>query len=283
MKRILLSLLLTPLAGCAAPGASNPVGAGSAAPAAAYDTAIDFARHFGDLHGTFVLLHGATGARQVHDPVRARTGHLPASTFKIPNTLIALETGVAPAPDVVVAWDSVAEPRQAWWPAAWAGDQTLRSAFAGSVVWFYQRLARQVGAGRMQAYLDRFRYGNRRIGGGIDQFWLSGDLRITAEEQVDFLRRFHEGRLDVSPAATAVARTLFVLEEGPGWKLSGKSGWAGFGEAATPQLGWLVGYLERGGDVHYFAMNIDIREPSDAAARMRITRGILQDLGLLDG
>lgn len=206
---------------------------------------------------------------------------LPASTYKIPNTLIALETGVATGPDFALARDPIKTPQQDWWPAVWAHDHTLRSALPNSVVWFYQELARRIGAERMQAYIDRFDYGNRNISGGIDQFWLTGGLRISADEQVRFLKRFHSGELGVSPRATEIAKTLLVLEETPAYRLSGKTGWAGFGDPSGRSIGWLVGYLERGAEVYFFALNLDIANSSDAAARLAITRAIFKDLGLM--
>lgn len=243
----------------------------------------DLAPLFGDVQGTFVLLDLQTGERVVHDAERARTGFIPASTFKIPNTLIALETGVASGAEFFLAWDSVAAPREDWWPDAWARDNTLRTALPASVVWFYQELARRIGAERMHEYLERFGYGNRDISGGIDQFWLTGGLRISAEEQVDFLRRFLLGELGVSEASTSLVKELLVLEETPTYRLSGKTGWAGLGVGDAPDIGWLVGWLERGEDVYVYALNIDIATPADAAARLRITKAVLAELGLLDG
>lgn len=241
----------------------------------------DLGRFFGGVEGTFVFLNPQTGRTLRHNPARARTRFLPASTYKIPNTLIALETGVASGPDFPLAWDSAVAPRQAWWPAVWAEDHTLRTALPNSVVWYYQELARRIGAERMQAYVDRFEYGNRDISGGIDQFWLTGGLRISPEEQVDFLRRFYFGELGVSERTTRIAKDILVLEQTPRYRLSGKTGWAGFGEPA-PQIGWLVGYLERGGNVYFFATNIDIEENEDAAARLAITKAILHSLGLIE-
>jgi len=241
----------------------------------------DLAPLFGDVRGTFVLLNLRTGERVVHDAERARTGFIPASTFKIPNTLIALETGVASGPDFALAWDSVAAPRQEWWPSSWAKDHTLRTALRASVVWFYQELARRIGEERMREYVERFGYGNRDISGGIDQFWLTGGLRISAEEQVDFLRRFLRGELGVSETSASLVKELLVLEETPAYRLSGKTGWAGLGEADAPDIGWLVGWLERGEDVYVYALNIDIEKPEDVAARVRIAKAILTELGLL--
>src|SRR5690606_907372 len=116
----------------------------------------DLAPLFGDVQGTFVLLDLRTGERVVHDAERARTRYVPASTYKIPNTLIALETGVASGADFALAWDSTTAPRESWWPDAWARDHTLRTALPASVVWFYQELARRIGAERTRDYLERF-------------------------------------------------------------------------------------------------------------------------------
>src|SRR5207248_976054 len=115
------------------------------------------------------------------DKDRSGQAQLPASTFKIPNSLIALETGVVEDPDKdVFKWDGVARSIEAW-----NKDHTLRSAIAASVVPAYQEIARRIGPGRMQKFVDLLEYGNRDIGGGIDQFWLTGNLRIDPMQQVD--------------------------------------------------------------------------------------------------
>ena len=266
------------LFGCAAPAASPRDVA-----AVECDVRPELGKFFGAIEGAFVLLDGQTGSTLCHNPQRAATRFLPASTFKIPNSVIALDSGVASGPDFALAWDPKTAPRLAWWPAAWARDHTLRTALPDSVVWYYQELARRIGPGRMQTYLDRFAYGNRDISGGIDRFWLTGGLRISAGEQVRFLRQFYFGELGVSPRATRIARDLLVLEETPAYRLSGKTGWAGVGESDAPQVGWLVGYLERGGAVYFYATNIEIKSAADAKARLGITKAVLGHLGLLDG
>jgi beta-lactamase class D len=242
--------------------------------------AMDMSRIFGELTGTIVVFDATTARLLRHNPTRAPERFLPASTFKIPNTLIALESGVATGPDFALAWDSVRAPRQPWWPSVWAQGHTLRTALPASVVWYYQELARRTGPELMVEYLRRFNYGNADIGGGIDQFWLTGDLRISADEQVDFLRRFLGDALGVSARAAETTRELLVLEETPDYRLSGKTGWAGLG-IDGPEIGWLVGWLERDGRTHVYALNIEIRRNEDAAARLRIVRQVLTDLGLL--
>lgn len=132
------------------------------------------------------------------------------------------------------------------------------------------------------AYVDRFNYGNRDISGGIDQFWLTGWLRISANEQVKFLRRFYVNQFGLSERTVQMTKDILVLEETPDYRLSGKTGWAGHGEPGAQQTGWLVGYLEREGKVFYFALNVDVKKKQDAAARMKIVRAVFGDLGLMD-
>lgn len=225
--------------------------------------------------GTFVLLDSRTGQTQCYNCARAYQRYIPASTFKIANALIALETGVADGADFALRWNSKVAPRQIWWPAAWAKDQTLKSALAGSVVWYYQELARRIGHERMQIHVNQFGYGNKDISGGIDRFWLTGGTRISAVEQIDFLRRFYRNELGASERSTSIVKDILVLEQTPRYRLSGKTGWAGFGDPG-PGLGWLVGYLEHDGSVAFFAMNIDIRENADAAARLAIVKAVLR-------
>jgi beta-lactamase class D len=252
------------------------------APAAsqAVEERTDLARHFTDagVSGTFVLLDERTGRTLTSDLGRARTAFLPGSTFKIPNSLIALETGVSTGPDFRLDWDPAVAPREPWWPESWAGPQTMRTALRDSVIWYYQELARRIGPRRMQAYVNRFAYGNRDISGGIDQFWLTGGLRTTPLEQVRFLRRFYRERLGVSRRSTRFVKDVIVLERTPSYALSGKTGWV----RTAQQIGWLVGYLERGHRVYFYATNIDIDRDEDAAKRLPITKAILGDLGLME-
>lgn len=216
-----------------------------------------------------------------YNPERSRTGFLPASTFKIPNSLITLETGVVPGVEFTLPWDSTRTPRQAWWPAAWSGSNNLRSAFQNSVVWYYQELARRIGPERMRAYLAQFQYGNQDISGGIDRFWLTGGLRISPEEQTRFLQRFYTGQLGVSPGSTEIVKDILVLEETPEYRLSGKTGTAELSEGR--EVAWLVGYVERQGRVYYYALNLE-GEGSvvwDRGRRVTVTKEILRELGVL--
>lgn len=288
----LLLTLLAALPGCAPPSGSDTQTpeppsstAASAAPSpTAPSQEADLSRFFTNAEGTFVLLDGQTGRTTRYNPERARQPFLPASTFKIPNSLIALETGVASGPEFPLAWDPAAAPPQSWWRDSWKRDQTLRTAFRESVVWYYQELARRIGPERMQTYVQRFGYGNQDISGGIDQFWLRGGLRISPDEQVDFLRRFYRGELGVSPRSTQIVKDLMLLEETPEYRLHGKSGTAMVDGYEDRELAWLVGTVEHGDQVYFYALNMEgdqVGEDWPPGKRIGLAREILRELGVL--
>jgi beta-lactamase class D len=227
--------------------------------------------------GTFALLDPSDGGRiVVTDRERAEAGFLPASTFKIPNSLIALETGVvADADGTMFPWDKVVRDFDAW-----NQDHTLRSAFKASAVPVFQDIARKIGPERMQHYVTAFDYGNRDIGGApIDSSWLNGNLRISALQQIDFLHRFYRGELPVSKQNQDVVRDIMLLEVSELGTLRGKTGAVGIGLAsgAKATLGWLVGWLEHGpSKPYFFALNLDVHEPKQLAMRLPLVKTLLK-------
>lgn len=207
------------------------------------------------------------------DKNRSGEAMLPASTFKIPNSLIALETGVVADPDKeTFKWDGVKRSIEPW-----NRDHTMRSAFAASAVPVYQDIARRIGAERMQKYLDLFDYGNRDIGGGIDQFWLSGNLRIDPVQQIDFVDRLRRGVLPVGKRSQELTRDILPVTKVGDATIRAKSGLLG-AEGGKPQLGWMVGWAEKGSQQTVFAMNMDCKESSHIAARMTVVQQCLADL-----
>src|SRR5690606_10438918 len=98
--------------------------------------------------GTVAIRRLGSDTTEVHDLARARRGFIPASTFKIPNSLIALELGVV---------RDERDPFPKTWPdqeiAPWNRDHTFRTAFKYSVVPAYQQIAREVGEARYRDWL----------------------------------------------------------------------------------------------------------------------------------
>lgn len=236
------------------------------------------AKRFTDLgtSGTFVAYKVDDYLIVASDNQRSGEGKLPASTFKIPNSLIALETGVVADPDKdMFPWDGVKRSIEAW-----NKDHTLRSAIAVSAVPVYQEIARRIGQERMQKYVDLLDYGNRDIGGGIDQFWLTGALRIDPVEQIDFVDQLRRRALPISKRSQDLVADILPVTKVGDSVIRAKSGLLG-AERGEPSLGWMVGWAEKGEAHTVFALNIDCREPRHIEARMTLTQACLADIGAI--
>ena len=241
----------------------------------------EWAKEFSDraVAGSMLVYDERDNRYLVFDRARAETRFTPASTFKVFNALVALETGAVKDEYEVIRWDGVKRGMENW-----NRDQSLASAMKFSAVWFYQEMARRAGATRMQAWIDQVGYGNRDIGGGIDRFWLDGGkLRISALEQIGFLRRLAEGSLPFSPQAQEAVRRITIVDAAPDYILHAKTGWALRAAAdGKHDLGWIVGWVERDGRRWFFAMNMDMsRGDADAAQRLPLARAILMRSGAL--
>lgn len=235
----------------------------------------EWTRYFTDAgtQGTFVLYDLQYDRYQVSDRSRADTRFIPASTFKIPNSLIALDTGVVPDEHHVFPWDQTMRE-----DAHWNRDHTLRTAIKYSVVPVYQGIARQIGAARMQEYVAKLQYGNSDISGGIDQFWLDGGLRISPVEQVQFLVKLYNNALPVQERSQRIVKDILLTEAAPAYILRAKTGYGG---RLTPAIGWWVGWVERDDNTYVFAMNMDITSREHLGARFAMTKAILRAEGIL--
>jgi beta-lactamase class D len=225
---------------------------------------------------------GVTGALIVHRVSDGRewTGggeriderFIPASTFKIPNSLIILETGVVTdAEGEVLAWDG-----ESRWVEAWNQDQTLAEAFPRSTVWAYQEWARRVGHADMVDHVAAMDYGSDDIGGAgdVDRFWLEGPLKISTREQIAFLSRLHAREVPYREEVMETVISVMETGAGEGWTLRGKTGWRFDGD---PDIGWHAGWLEQGGETYLFALNIDMPDPDrEVPLRTVLTRRALE-------
>lgn len=222
-----------------------------------------------NVHGCLIIYNLHDDKYLMYNKERAEKNFLPASTFKILNSLIALETGVIKDENEVIPWDSVNRQYDKW-----NMDQTIRTAIKYSAVWAYQEIARRIGEQRMQHYVDSVKYGNCNIGGGIDRFWLDGGLRITPFQQVEFLRRLYSDDLPFSKRNLDIVKDIIINDQTGNYILRGKTGWA-------DSTGWYVGYLEENDNVYFFANNIDIVNEQDIKARIEIVKEVFKSMGLL--
>ncbi|PVH24059.1 class D beta-lactamase [Sphingobacterium corticibacter] len=224
------------------------------------------------LRGTILIFDVAQDTFYSNDFQRATRGFLPASTFKIPNTLIALETGVVTNANSILTWDGKKRNMKAW-----EKDLALKDAFRLSCVPCYQEIAGKIGLSRMRQHLSRFSYTGMDVRKEtLQNFWLVGASKISAFQQVQFLRDFYYRKLQLSDHTYNTMLQVFEIESTPSYSLSGKTGWS----TDHGDNGWFVGYLRSGDSIYFFAANF---EPKDASkvedflpAREKVVRQALQ-------
>lgn len=212
---------------------------------------------------------------------RIRERFTPASTSKIPHTLLALETGAVTGPDEQFEWDG-----QKRFADSWNEDQTFGDAFQRSTVWIYQIVVPRIGAARLTEGLKGFGYGNADIGGPemITRYWLEGPLAISATEQVEFLARLAHRTLPLSARTYEIAVPIMELDRGEGWTLYGKTGWKSV--EGQMDIGWFVGWVEQSaGDApgtYAFALNMDMPGGMEEAPKRRAAvERALREIGAL--
>lgn len=228
--------------------------------------------------GCFTMLDNVSGEVTVYNMKLDTQRFIPASTFKIVNSLIGLETGKISGPEMVIKWDGVKR-----WNADWNQDLTMEQAFKLSSVGYYQEVARRIGKDTMKQFIDSLKYGNMNIDGPVDSFWLNNKLKISPDEQLGLVKKLYFNQLPFQRRSQEIVKAVMLQEDNTLYKLSYKTGW-GFDEAENA-IGWIVGWIEENKHVYFFVTfvkspdkNIDMR-----TVRMNITKGILAKYGFLKG
>ena len=222
--------------------------------------------------GTFVAVSIGGETVYVHNAPRSIVRFSPASTFKIPNTLIALESHIVESKSSVFTWDGADRGVEKW-----NKDQTLETAFKVSCVWCYQEIARRVGAEGYEIALAKIDYGNQSIGEQIDTFWLNGSLEISAVEQIAFLRKLYSNDLPFQRKHIDTLRQIMVAQRTEQHTIYAKTGWA----ATEPQVAWYVGFVESDEGTWLFAMNLRVDRPEQADLREELSLRSLRALGII--
>jgi beta-lactamase class D len=232
-----------------------------------------------DVKGAILIYKKTSDTWVCNDYDWADKQRLPASTFKIVNSIIGLETGEVKSTGVEFLWDG--KPRRL---NQWEKDFDLKGAFHASCVPCYQELANRIGTKRMQQYLKVFDYGDMTVdSSSLDLFWLEGESGISQSEQVDFLIKFYNNDLPIDINTTNQMKRLMVIDSTADYVISGKTGWS---IRNGNNNGWFVGYLEKGEDVYFFATNLIPNEAfnMDMFPRIRsaVTMEALRSLGVIE-
>jgi beta-lactamase class D len=226
--------------------------------------------------GCFVLYKPAENEYIRYNSERCDSGYIPASTFKIPHSLIALEEAIVKDTVEIIKWDGHE------WPAkSWNRDQTLKTAVKYSCVWVYSGFAEKIGIDKYETYVEAFDYGNKDLTGPPLRFWLAGSFRISANQQIEFLKKFYNYKLPVSRKSIDIVKDLIILEQTDSYTFSGKTGGGLLGE--NEYIMWLVGYVVKNDQPYYYAMNFKSNDfGKDSQSRYEVTKDILRQLRLLE-
>ena len=237
-------------------------------------------KYFDSSHvdGCFTLLNNASGSVTVYNMTLDTQRFLPASTFKIVNSLIGLETGKITGDQMVIPWDHITRSQEAW-----NKDLTMEQAFKVSAVPYYQEVARRIGHDTMKHWIDTLFYGNKNISGPIDSFWLNNTLKISPDEQLGLIKKLYFDKLPFQKGVQQTVRDVMLQENNTLYKLSYKTGW-GFNEK-NESIGWVVGWIEENRHVYFFVTFIKSPDIALDMGKIRIdvTKGILNHLGFMKG
>lgn len=228
--------------------------------------------------GCFGLFDNAHEQFTIYNLPRYRdSAYLPASTFKIINSLIGLQTGVISNENMVIAWDGITRSIPDW-----NKDLTMQQAFTVSAVPYYQEVARRIGKDTMQLWLDSLHYGTEKIKTRIDTFWLDNSLKITADEQLGLAKKLYFGQLPFDQRPQSIVKKIMLRENNANYQMGYKTGW-GYAENGN-SIGWIVGWIEENRHVYPFVLNVEGAHDIDmVAARMNVLKGILKHEGFMQG
>jgi beta-lactamase class D len=230
------------------------------------------------VQGCFLLYDMKNDLYQIYNSRRCEEGFLPASTFKILNSLIGLETGVLTSDSMVIPWDGEVRTVEEW-----NRDHTLTSAITYSVVPYFQEVARRIGLVRMKKMVDDSDYGRMEITKEtIDRFWLWGNSRITPWEQMNFILHFYTNKLQFTQANVDLVKKLIILKQTDKWIFRGKTGMT---VQDGKNIGWLIGYLEENGNVWLYVCNMESgldNTEKFKESRRGITEMVFKSMGLME-
>lgn len=234
--------------------------------------------------GTFGLFDNGTGQFAIYNLSRFKdSAYLPASTFKIVNSLIGIETGRITNEKMPIKWDGVVRVFPGGDTAYdWNRDMNMEEAFAASALPYFQEVARRIGKDTMQRWLDSLQYGNKQIGGAVDSFWINNTLKVTPDEQMGLVKRLYFAQLPFQKRTQEIVKKLMIRETNANYQLAYKTG-LGFRENGN-LLGWVVGWIEENKHPYFFVLNTEgDKDAKMIAARMNVLKAILKEQGFFEG
>lgn len=237
------------------------------------------------VEGCFALMDNGTGQFTVYNLPRFRdSSYLPASTFKIVNSLIGLQTGKISSDSMIIKWDGV----ERSFPG-WNKDLTMYEAFRVSSLPYYQEVARRIGKDTMQFWLDSLGYGAKndeekvRIKTSVDSFWIDNSIKVSPDAQLGLVKRLYFDQLPFFKTYQGMVKRAMLFEDNTKYRLGYKTGW-GYAENGN-MIGWVVGWIEENNHPYFFVLNLETADQNFdmVGTRMKILKGILKEQDFFEG
>ena len=234
---------------------------------------VDFSKYFGKYEGSFVLYDLGNDAWSIHDIEHATLRVAPDSTYKIYDALFGLEEGVITPEDSFIAWNGESYPFEAW-----NADQTLQSAMASSVNWYFQSVDEQLGTTSVYDYIKEIGYGNKNMSGDFSTYWMESSLKISPIEQVELLTQLQNNNFGFAPENINAVKDSICLSSSDAGTFYGKTG---TGRVDGQDVnGWFIGYIETADNTYFFATNIGADSDATGGNATEITMSILSDMNI---
>ena len=234
---------------------------------------VDFSKYFGKYEGSFVLYDLRNDVWSIHDIEHATLRVAPDSTYKIYDALFGLEEGVITPQDSFIAWNGENYPFEAW-----NADQTLQSAMASSVNWYFQSVDEQLGTASVYDYIKKIGYGNENMSGDFSTYWMESSLEISPVEQVELLIKLQNNRFDFAPENINAVKDAICISSSDAGSFYGKTGTRRVN--GQDVNGWFIGYIETADNTYFFATNIGAESNATGSNATEITMSILSDMNI---
>ena len=234
---------------------------------------VDFSSYFGEYEGSFVLYDLENDSWSIHDMDHATLRVAPDSTYKIYDALFGLEEGVITPEDSFIAWNGESYPFEAW-----NANQTLQSAMASSVNWYFQSVDEQLGTTSVYDYIKEIGYGNKNMSGDFSTYWMESSLKISPIEQVELLTQLQNNNFGFAPENINAVKDSICLSSSDAGTFYGKTG---TGRVDGQDVnGWFIGYIETADNTYFFATNIGADSDATGGNATEITMSILSDMNI---
>lgn len=244
----------------------------------------DFKKYFEDCtaNGSIAIYDNHQHQWILSDTLDNKKETLPASTFKIINMLIALETKTITSENDIVQWPGKTDTLKYGYRPDIYHDMSVKEAFEVSAGWVFVELAKKIGKDNYMKFLSKSQYGNLDLSHTDEDFWNFGQFAISPINQVEFLKNLYNDHLPFSKRNLDIVKNVMVTERNSDYVIRSKTGWT---RDRGMNTGWWVGFIENQNGTYFFATRLlqdrKFNSANFGSCRKDITKSVFKNLGIV--